>query len=89
LIAEGFSNKQIAGELVISIKTVEKQRQQVMNKLNIHDVAGLMRYAISKGIVERNVPVTVSSGFGIRAFSLESRLQAERASSLAGFGPIR
>ncbi|HTL58843.1 MAG TPA: response regulator transcription factor [Candidatus Limnocylindrales bacterium] len=56
LIAEGFSNKQIAGELAISIKTVEKHRQQVMNKLNIHDVAGLTRYAISKGMVERTVP---------------------------------
>jgi len=56
LIAEGFSNKQIASELSISIKTVEKHRQQVMNKLNIHDVAGLTRYAISKGLVERSVP---------------------------------
>jgi DNA-binding NarL/FixJ family response regulator len=56
LIAEGFSNKQIAAELTISIKTVEKHRQQVMNKLNIHDVAGLTRYAISKGMVERNAP---------------------------------
>jgi len=56
LIAEGFSNKQIASELCISIKTVEKHRQQVMNKLNIHDVAGLTRYAISKGMVERSVP---------------------------------
>jgi DNA-binding NarL/FixJ family response regulator len=52
LIAEGLPNKQIAGELFISIKTVEKHRQQVMNKLNIHDVAGLTRYAISKGVVE-------------------------------------
>jgi len=59
LIAEGFSNKQIAAELSISIKTVEKHRQQVMNKLNIHDVAGLTRYAISKGMVERSVPVAV------------------------------
>ena len=59
LIAEGFSNKQIAAELCISIKTVEKHRQQVMNKLNIHDVAGLTRYAISKGMVERNVPASV------------------------------
>jgi DNA-binding NarL/FixJ family response regulator len=57
LVAEGFSNKQIALELCISIKTVEKHRQQVMNKLNIHDVAGLTRHAISKGIVERSVPV--------------------------------
>ncbi len=56
LIAEGFSNKQIAGELCISIKTVEKHRQQVKNKLNIHDVAGLTRYAISKGMVERTAP---------------------------------
>jgi DNA-binding NarL/FixJ family response regulator len=59
LIAEGFSNKQIAAELCISIKTVEKHRQQVMNKLNIHDVAGLTRYAISKGMVERSVPSVV------------------------------
>ena len=56
LIAEGFSNKQIASELGISIKTVEKHRQQVMNKLNIHDVAGLTRYALSKGLVDRGVP---------------------------------
>ncbi len=56
LVAEGFANKQIAAELSISIKTVEKHRQQAMNKLNIHDVAGLTRYAISKGWVERGVP---------------------------------
>lgn len=58
LVAEGFANKQIAAELSISIKTVEKHRQQAMNKLNIHDVAGLTRYAIAKGWVERSVPVT-------------------------------
>jgi DNA-binding NarL/FixJ family response regulator len=52
MIAEGKPNKQIAAELCISIKTVEKHRQQVMNKLNIHDVAGLTRYAISKGVIE-------------------------------------
>src|SRR5207249_2503613 len=54
LIAEGQPNKQIASELCISIKTVEKHRQQVMNKLNIHDIAGLTRHAISKGIIETN-----------------------------------
>ena len=53
LIAEGFANKQIAGELGISVKTVEKHRQQVMNKLKIHDIAGLTRYALGKGVVER------------------------------------
>ncbi len=51
LIADGFANKQIAAELGISIKTVEKHRQQVMNKLNIHDIAGLTRYALSTGMV--------------------------------------
>lgn len=59
LIAEGKPNKQIAAELCISIKTVEKHRQQVMNKLHIHDVAGLTRYAISKGIVEGAAPMVV------------------------------
>jgi len=57
LIAEGKPNKQIAAELSISIKTVEKHRQQVMNKLHIHDVAGLTRYALAKGIVEGPAPV--------------------------------
>lgn len=52
LIAEGCANKQIASELSISVKTVEKHRQQVMNKLGIHEVAGLTRHAISKGIIE-------------------------------------
>ena len=52
LIAEGKTNKEIAAELGISAKTVEKHRQQVMNKLRIHDVAGLTRYALSKGIIK-------------------------------------
>ena len=55
LVAEGKVNKQISAELCVSVKTVEKHRQQVMNKLNIHDVAGLTRYAISKGIIESTV----------------------------------
>jgi DNA-binding NarL/FixJ family response regulator len=54
LVAEGRANKQIAAELSLSIKTVEKYRQQVMDKLNIHETAGLTRYAIAKGIVENN-----------------------------------
>ena len=52
LVAEGLSNKQSASELGISIKTIEKHRQQVMNKLNIHEAAGLTRYALANGIVE-------------------------------------
>ncbi|HVV02168.1 MAG TPA: response regulator transcription factor [Verrucomicrobiae bacterium] len=46
LISDGFANKQIASELRISIKTVEKHRQRVMNKLGIHETAGLTRYAL-------------------------------------------
>ncbi|HWX21451.1 MAG TPA: response regulator transcription factor [Candidatus Binatia bacterium] len=55
LIAEGFANKQIAAELNLSVKTVEKHRQQVMNKLNIHDTASLVRHAAAKGIIETNL----------------------------------
>ena len=52
LIAEGNANKNIAAELNLSIKTVERHRQRLMNRLGIHDIAGLTRYAISKGIIE-------------------------------------
>jgi len=52
LVAEGKGNKQMAAELCISIKTVEKHRQQVMDKLDLHEVAGLTRYAIAQGIIE-------------------------------------
>lgn len=55
LIAEGMANKQIAGELGLSIKTIETHRQRLMNKLHIHDIAGLTRYALSKGIIEGTV----------------------------------
>jgi DNA-binding NarL/FixJ family response regulator len=55
LIAEGFANKQIAAELGLSVKTVEKHRQQVMNKLDIHDTASLVRHAAAKGIIEANL----------------------------------
>jgi DNA-binding NarL/FixJ family response regulator len=58
LIAEGKANKQIASELEISIKTVEKHRQHLMEKLNIHDTAGLTRYAISTGIIESSTQST-------------------------------
>ena len=59
LIAEGQPNKQVADELGISIKTVEKHRQSLMQKLNLHDVAGLTRYAISAGIIESSVQLTI------------------------------
>lgn len=59
LIAEGKANKQTAAELGIGIKTVEKHREHLMEKLNIHDTAGLTRYAIGAGIIESSVQVTI------------------------------
>lgn len=59
LIAEGQANKQVAVELGISVKTVEKHREHLMRKLAIHDTAGLTRYAIAAGIVESSVRLTV------------------------------
>ncbi len=59
LIAEGKANKETAAELNISIKTVEKHRGNLMEKLDIHDTAGLTRYAIAVGIIESSVQVTI------------------------------
>jgi DNA-binding NarL/FixJ family response regulator len=59
LIAEGKANKQTAEELGIGIKTVEKHREHLMSKLDIHDTAGLTRYAIAAGIIESSVQVTI------------------------------
>jgi len=51
LIAEGRSTKDIARRLDISIKTVETHRSQLMKQLDLHDIAGLVRYAIRTGVV--------------------------------------
>jgi DNA-binding NarL/FixJ family response regulator len=59
LIAEGSANKEIALELGVSFKTIDKHRQHIMTKLNIHDIASLTRYAISAGIIESSVQVTI------------------------------
>jgi len=50
LIAEGKTTKDIAAELSISVKTVETYRQQIMDKLDIHSVADLTKYAIKEGL---------------------------------------
>jgi two-component system, NarL family, nitrate/nitrite response regulator NarL len=52
LIAGGYSNREIGEALTISIKTVDTHRMHIMSKLDIHDVAGLTRYAIRKGLIE-------------------------------------
>ena len=53
LIAEGYKNKEIAEDLCISVKTVEKHRSNIMEKLNLHNVQALTAFAIEKGLVSR------------------------------------
>src|ERR1700751_1958026 len=52
LIAEGYTTKKIARTLGISVKTVEAHRTELMRRLDIHDIAGLVRYAIRVGLVK-------------------------------------
>lgn len=59
LIAGGRANKQIASDLGISVKTVEKHRQNLMRKLAIHDTAGLTRHAIAEGFIENSRQRTI------------------------------
>ena len=63
LIAEGNANQETAAELSIGVKTVEKHREHLMEKLDIHDTAGLTRYAISAGIIESSVQLTIVRGY--------------------------
>jgi DNA-binding NarL/FixJ family response regulator len=51
LVAEGYTNRQIAVKLSISVKTVEKHRYNLMDKLNMSDVTALVRFAVANGIV--------------------------------------
>jgi len=53
LIAEGFKNKEIAEDLCISLKTVEKHRANLMKKLDLHNAAALTVYAVQKGLVNQ------------------------------------
>jgi DNA-binding NarL/FixJ family response regulator len=59
LIAEGKANKQIAAELSIGMKTIERHREHLMEKLKIHGIAGLTRHAIEAGIIESSVQLTI------------------------------
>lgn len=52
LLAEGHTNKDIAGFLHISVKTVEKHRANLIGKLDLHNIAQLTAYAIENGLVE-------------------------------------
>jgi DNA-binding NarL/FixJ family response regulator len=55
LIAEGKNTKEIASTLEVSVKTVEAHRLQLMARLDIHDVPGLVRYAIRSGLVSSDM----------------------------------
>lgn len=55
-IAEGFSNKEIACQLNIGVRTVETHRERIMRKLDIHSIAGLTRFAIQQGLVSLMPP---------------------------------
>ena len=55
LIAEGHSSKQIAQRLESSVKTIESHRASLMERLDIHDIAGLVRYAIRQGLVSPEI----------------------------------
>jgi DNA-binding CsgD family transcriptional regulator len=52
LVAEGGTSKEVARKLGISLKTAESHRARIMEKLDIHDVAGLVRYAVRRGLIE-------------------------------------
>jgi DNA-binding NarL/FixJ family response regulator len=52
LVAEGYTTKEIASRLNISVKTADTHRSHIMQKLGIHDVAGLTRFAIQHGIIQ-------------------------------------
>lgn len=52
LVARGKSNKEIAGELSMSTRTVETHREKIMKKLNVHSVAEMTQHAISRGLVK-------------------------------------
>lgn len=55
LITEGYTTKRIADTLHLSVKTIETHRAQLMNRLDIHDIAGLVRYAIRTGLISADL----------------------------------
>jgi DNA-binding NarL/FixJ family response regulator len=81
LVAEGQVNKQIALTLGLGMKTVEKHRQQLMDKLNLHNIAGLTRYAIAHGVVE-------SSGRLKNAAEIPTGIPVDRRSAPAAEPPL-
>jgi DNA-binding NarL/FixJ family response regulator len=62
LITDGMGNRQTAAVLAISVKTIEKHRAHIMEKLNIHDIAGLTRFVLTSGIFKASpLPISMSA----------------------------
>ena len=72
--AEAHSTKKIAHTLKISVKTVETHRMQLMERMDIHDITGLVRYAIWVGLVEARPIAREQRSRGARSFSRPSQV---------------
>ena len=88
LIAEGKANKETAAELGIGMKTVEKHRDHLMKKLDIHDTAGLTRYAIGAGIIESCVQLTIEGDTDRNQTASPSNASATRRAVSVGKHPM-
>jgi two-component system, NarL family, response regulator NreC len=66
LIAEGKNAKEIGGILGVSAKTAESHRANIMHKLQIHEVAGLVRYAVREGLVQDSPRTSEEMATGLR-----------------------
>jgi DNA-binding NarL/FixJ family response regulator len=100
LIAEGFSGRDIAKGLGLCEKTVQKHRQSLMDKLDLHGIAGLTRYAIAKGFIEvdgkpflRSTHLEKSAGVALDPLGASGpnpiSMPGVNQSSLNGAGPCR
>jgi DNA-binding CsgD family transcriptional regulator len=84
LIAEGNTTKDIAAKLKLSVKTVETHRAQLMDRLDIHDVAGLVRFAIRVGLIAAELdPPAPRRRHGACSLLREQRNSAQVPSSPA------
>jgi DNA-binding NarL/FixJ family response regulator len=72
LIAEGRRNREIAGMLYVSVKTVEKHRSNLMNKLDLHNTAALTSFAVESGLAGGSDP-------GLRRLASDAGVSPRRA----------
>jgi DNA-binding NarL/FixJ family response regulator len=76
LLGDGFSNKEVANRLAISVRTVEKHRENILETLGVHNIADLVRFAVGEGLVR------------VTPQSFEKEIKAEPASCHALGGPM-